>query len=122
MATVRPDAASRHCLTLRSQSSAPCALPPYVENRGNNQIVVGDQGDLAAVLGQRPSSAAVTALRDGGAVSLYPQFVEHGKVTLDWWTPAQLFDGEFFRPGARRSAAGRSMPSSIPGGIRRHSG
>jgi hypothetical protein len=99
VATVRPDAASRHCLTLRSQSGAPCALPPYVENRGNNQIVVGDQGDLAAVLGQRPSSAAVTALRDGGAVSLYPQFVEHGKVTLDWWTPAQLFDGEFFRPG-----------------------
>jgi hypothetical protein len=113
VATLRPDAATRRCITLQSSGTAPCPLPPYVDNRGgSNQIIVGDRADLAAVLGQRPSAAARRALAAGEAVSLYPQFVAGGRATLDWWTPAQLFNGEFFRPSGVPERS-RSIPAVI---------
>jgi len=77
-----------------------CTAPFYLSSLGTGvHLVVGDADDLAVILGRAPSRQARAALDDGQAVAIYPQYVENHQVTLDWWTPAQVFDGENYRPG-----------------------
>jgi len=62
----------------------------YLNTTGSTlgHLWVGDAGDLEAVLGRKPSAEAVAQLADGGAVSLYDQYVEDGSVTISWWNAA----------------------------------
>ena len=55
---------------------------------GQDHIMVGDETDLALVLGSEPTQAAKDALASGEAVSLYPEYLADGKVTMAWWTAA----------------------------------
>jgi putative ABC transport system permease protein len=59
---------------------------------GLPHIWVGDAGDLAMVLGRAPSSAAKHTLADGGAVSLYPDYLSGHTLSISWWSAAQLAD------------------------------
>jgi putative ABC transport system permease protein len=43
------------------------------------------------VLGREPSAAAQRALSTGGAVSLYPEYIDDGKFSVSWWTPRQVW-------------------------------
>lgn len=93
----RVNTASR-CVYVQEGSNS-CTAPIYLASLGTGaHVVVGDADDLAAILGRAPSRAAVAALDDGRAVALYPQYVENHQVTLDWWTPGQLFDGDNYQP------------------------
>jgi len=75
-----------------------CTAPVYLASLGVGvHLVVGDADDLAAILGRAPSRAALAALDDGRAVAMYPQYVENHRVTLEWWTPAQIFDGKNYQ-------------------------
>ena len=56
---------------------------------GINHIFVSDAAGLALALGHEPSAAALRALANGGAVSLYQQYVENDAVSISWWTPRQ---------------------------------
>jgi hypothetical protein len=56
---------------------------------GGTSLLVGTADDLALVLGRQPSVAARAALVEGGAVSLYPDYVTNGKATISWWSKAQ---------------------------------
>lgn len=56
---------------------------------GINHVFVGDAAALALALGREPSEAARNTLSNGGAVSLYKQYVTNGKVSISWWTPKQ---------------------------------
>lgn len=56
---------------------------------GINHIFVSDATGLSVALGREPSAAAQRALNTGGAVSIYPQYVDDGKVSISWWTPQQ---------------------------------
>jgi ABC-type transport system, involved in lipoprotein release, permease component len=57
---------------------------------GVDHIWVGDTEDLALILGHEPSADAQRALAAGGAVSLYPSYLDNGQVTLSWWNVDQL--------------------------------
>ncbi|GAB3043693.1 hypothetical protein GCM10027052_27320 [Parafrigoribacterium mesophilum] len=57
---------------------------------GVDHIWVGDTEDLALILGHKPSADAQRALAAGGAVSLYPSYLDKGQVTLSWWNVDQL--------------------------------
>jgi putative ABC transport system permease protein len=65
---------------------------------GDGHIWVGNADDLALVLGATPSQAAKDALSSGAAVSLYPEYVADGTLTISWWTakywadPQSVFD------------------------------
>jgi hypothetical protein len=92
----RINSASR-CVYI-DDGSGRCTAPVYLASLGTGvHLVVGNADDLATILDRAPSRAAVAALDDGRAVALYPQYVENHQVTLDWWTPAQLFDGDNYR-------------------------
>jgi hypothetical protein len=54
---------------------------------------VGDAADLAMILGRQPSGAATRTLSGGGAVSLYPEYVDNNEVSIAWWTDRQLGGG-----------------------------
>jgi putative ABC transport system permease protein len=67
---------------------------------GIDHIYVSDVAGLSLALGRAPSAAAKSALAGGGAVSLYPQYVDGGKVSLSWWTPQQASElGSDENPG-----------------------
>ena len=68
---------------------------------GINQLLVGDSKDLALVLGRQPSEAAIQALATGGAVSLYPQYIQEHSLNVSWWTGTQMRNGDDTLPGAR---------------------
>lgn len=59
---------------------------------GINHIFVSDTAGLALALGHEPSATTQRALETGGAVSLYPQYVQDGKISISWWTPQQVND------------------------------
>jgi hypothetical protein len=42
------------------------------------------------ILGHTPSADAQRTLATGGAVSLYPSYLDKGQITLSWWTVDQL--------------------------------
>jgi len=56
---------------------------------GIDHIYVSDVSGLSLVLGREPSAAAQQALASGGAVSLYPGYVDDGTVSISWWSPQQ---------------------------------
>ena len=59
--------------------------PDYLTDfGGDDRVWVGTSSDLAAIMGAPVKPAASAALRAGGVVSLYPQFVRSGRVHLDW--------------------------------------
>jgi putative ABC transport system permease protein len=60
---------------------------------GNPHIWVGDAADLGMILGRQPSGAATRTLLAGGAVSLYPEYLEDNEVSIAWWTDRQLGSG-----------------------------
>ena len=62
----------------------------YLNTTGSTlgHLWVGDAGDLETVLGRKPSTEAVAQLADGGAVSLYDQYVEDESITISWWKAA----------------------------------
>jgi hypothetical protein len=106
MATPRVDAAARCMFVMDASDPEPCRVLGFIDSEGlGAHIVVGDAADLAAVLGRKPSAAALRALADGGAVSLYAEYVEHGRATVDWWTPQQENDGEPYRDGTPERSA-----------------
>ncbi|MEO6116889.1 MAG: FtsX-like permease family protein, partial [Pseudolysinimonas sp.] len=81
------------------EARSSCHEPTFLNSGGYGvQIVVGTASELPALLGHAPSEAAKQALADGSAVSFYPQYVQNGVVTIDWWTPAQIFTGEQIQP------------------------
>jgi len=57
---------------------------------GSSHLFVGDAADLALVLGHEPSAEATRTLASGGAVSLYPDYVQNNTFTISWWTPQQV--------------------------------
>jgi cell division protein FtsX len=48
-----------------------------------DHILVGSEEDLALLLGEPLTDTSVTTLRSGGIVSLVPNYLDDGKVTLD---------------------------------------
>jgi FtsX-like permease family len=56
---------------------------------GMDHIYVSDVSGLSLALGREPSAAAQQALASGGAVSLYPGYVDDGTVSISWWSPQQ---------------------------------
>ncbi len=77
---------------------------PYVRSSyGYSQLVVGDTEDLALVLGRQPSAAAIQALGTGGAVSLYPEYVDDNTVSVSWFTRDQWSSGDVNLAGTRPS-------------------
>ncbi|WP_213814600.1 FtsX-like permease family protein [Glaciihabitans sp. dw_435] len=61
----------------------------YLSSTGLDQldkIWVGSPADLAAILGEPVSATSRTSLESGGVVSLYPDYISSGKVTIDWFT------------------------------------
>jgi hypothetical protein len=82
-------------------SSSTCHEPNFLASTGYGvQIVIGSASDLPAILGNAPSLEATRALADGGAVSFYPQYWHSGVVTIDWWTPEQLWQGAQLQPNS----------------------
>jgi hypothetical protein len=78
----------------RAARSDPRCRSSYVwSSYGNSHIWVGDAADLAMILGRQPSGAATRTLSGGGAVSLYPEYVEDHEVSIAWWTNSQLATG-----------------------------
>ncbi|TFD63196.1 ABC transporter permease [Cryobacterium suzukii] len=61
-------------------------------NGSRDHIMVGDNADLALILDSEPTQAAKDALANGGAVSLYPEYLTDDKVTISWWTAASWED------------------------------
>jgi len=59
-----------------------------------DRITIGDAAGLAVVLGHTPSSAALDTLANGGIVSFYPHPVANGEITIDWWSSAQVYNGD----------------------------
>jgi putative ABC transport system permease protein len=60
-------------------NGGPCAKAPYtIEQR----IWVGDASDLSTALGEPASASSRATLTAGGAVSLYPQYVDNGQTTI----------------------------------------
>lgn len=83
------------------QQVSGCHVSQNLNTQGQGaKLIVADRADLAALLGTRPSSAAIHALENGGAVSLYPQYLSRGQVTLQWWTKKQINAGTDIEPGA----------------------
>ena len=62
---------------------------PAMTGLTSAHIHVGDADDLALVLGRQPSAGALRALAEGGAVSLYPEYVENGRFIIQWWPAEQ---------------------------------
>ncbi|TXK18710.1 hypothetical protein [Homoserinibacter sp. GY 40078] len=71
-----------------SNAVTPC--PNYLTGTGDAHLLVGDSDDLAALLGHRPTDAAVRMLEQGGAVALYPQYVSDDELTIDTWSAQQV--------------------------------
>ncbi|BDZ50116.1 hypothetical protein GCM10025867_23570 [Frondihabitans sucicola] len=72
--------------------------PIYLDSGlGDDHVTVGSEADLAAILGEKVSAQSSATLRSGGIVSLYPQYVKNGAVTLDT-VPAQLTASDDRRP------------------------
>lgn len=64
--------------------------PIYLDSGGTgDHIIVGSIADLRAILGEEVSATSKATLASGGIVSLYPQYVTDGHVTLDT-VPARL--------------------------------
>ena len=80
-----------------------CQNPLVWASNGYSQLVVGDTEDLALVLGRQPSAAAIAALGTGGAVSLYPEYVDDNKVSVTWFTREQWSNGDVNLPGTNPS-------------------
>jgi ABC-type lipoprotein release transport system permease subunit len=75
----------------RAARSDPRCRSSYVwASYGYSHIWVGDAADLAMILGRGPSGASTRILSDGGAVSLYPEYVDNHQVSIGWWTNRQL--------------------------------
>ncbi len=64
-------------------------------NGSRDHITVGDNADLALILDAEPTQAAKDALANGGAVSLYPEYLTDDKVTVSWWT-AESWQDSFY--------------------------
>ncbi|NEM91378.1 FtsX-like permease family protein [Galbitalea soli] len=64
-----------------------CGGRPYVMDQN---IWVGSVNDIEVVIGRSLSTRAVSTLSHGGAISLYPQYLRSGQVTIDWRTGDQL--------------------------------
>ena len=76
----------------------------YLNTTGTTlgHLWVGDADDLEAVLGRKPSAEAIAQLADGGAVSLYDQYVHDKSITISWWKAAdaaeQTYSAEIVPP------------------------
>jgi putative ABC transport system permease protein len=56
---------------------------------GTGHLFVSDASGLELALGRKPSTEALRTLADGGAVSLYRQYVKDHSFSISWWTPTQ---------------------------------
>jgi hypothetical protein len=65
-------------------------LPFPYQGTTNPRIYVGDAGDLAMVVGHEPDTESIQMLQSGGAVALWPQYVDGGELTLDTWRDEQV--------------------------------
>jgi hypothetical protein len=71
-----------------------CAvLPVPFQVSDNPRIYIGDADDLTMMLGHEPDAEATRMLQDGGAVSFWPEYIDHGELTLDTWRDAQWGNG-----------------------------
>jgi hypothetical protein len=83
----------------RAARSDPRCQDSYLwASYGLPHIWVGDTADLALILDRQPSGAATRALANGGAVSLYPEYVRGHEVSIAWWTNSQLAAGPIPAP------------------------
>jgi hypothetical protein len=100
------------CVFIQGASSS-CHEANFLASGGYGaQIVIGTASDLPALLGHAPSAAAKRALVDGGAVSFYPQYSHNGIVTIDWWTPAQIWKGDQIQPDGKPTREDR-LPAVV---------
>ena len=80
----------------------PRCIGYYVYGYGEaDKIWVGDEADLALILGRAPSGEARRTLAAGGAVSFYMNYVDHGALTIEWWTPTQWNESRLSDPAAK---------------------
>ena len=67
---------------------------PGLLSRGHTSASItfgsGTRRTWRMILGRTPSADAQRALAAGGAVSLYPSYLDKGQITLSWWTVDQL--------------------------------
>ncbi|AMM20525.1 hypothetical protein AX769_10660 [Frondihabitans sp. PAMC 28766] len=67
-----------------ASATARVAYGTFVDDSGgSDHITVGSLDDLRAILGESVSPVSQATLARGGAVSLYPDYVDHGRVTFD---------------------------------------
>lgn len=82
----RPD-----CLVFTGDQADPAHPCPQASPYNlNQQIYTGSEADLAVMLDAEPTSATIATLRAGGAVAFYPQYVDHGHITIQWHTAKQF--------------------------------
>jgi hypothetical protein len=74
------------------------ARSPYVGSTdgAGSHLFIGSASDVAQVIGHPLSTAARTALANGGAVVTHHSYLTHASIAIDWFTPKQLADGAAF--------------------------
>jgi putative ABC transport system permease protein len=91
-------------------TSAPaCARAPYDIPQS---IWVGSAADLALALGEPASRESRATLASGGVVSLYPQYVDHGRTTIGWRTGKQQANDDSART-VSRPVRSVSLPATV---------
>ena len=70
-----------------------CLTPYPWATGGVDHIWVGDEADLAMILGRAPSADAKRALLTGGAVSFYRSYLDNDQIRIAWWTASRLASG-----------------------------
>lgn len=87
----------------------------YLFGIGNSPIIVADADELALLLGKKPSAAATEALRSGGAVSLWPDYVADDELTISWWSKESmnLHDGAQIAVASSKTLASESLPAVV---------
>jgi len=83
----------------RSLKTDPRCKPDFTLSTSSEwygHIWVGTAADLALVLGRTPSDQSTSSLTSGGAVSLHPAYVRHGKLAINWWSAKQIDAGDSF--------------------------
>lgn len=81
---------------------------------GTGHLIAGDLDDLAVMLGEPANATSRATLAAGGAVSLYPQYLHDGRVTIDTVTSASLTADDPGKPVRSQSLAATVQSASVP--------
>lgn len=78
------------CLAVNQGPATDQQCPQASPYNLDQQIYTGTTADLAVMLGEPVNADSRAILDAGGAVALYPQYVENGHLTIQWHTPTQF--------------------------------